>query len=138
MSTKTKNTFAVSMFDTIKSSLKQKEATGNVNFRDIIKFESGNTYLVRLVPNVKSPEKTFFHYFNHGWNSLATGKYFSVLCPSTGGEPCPICQERFRIWRSGTDEEKEAARDLKRKENWLVNVYVISDPTNSENEGKVK
>lgn len=137
--TKSKNPFAKSMFEAIKSSLATKDATGgNTNFRDILRFESGNTYLIRLVPNIKNPEKTFYHYFNHGWNSLATGKFMSMLCPSTYGETCPIDQERFKIWRNGTEEEKNAIRPLKRKEAWMVNAYVISDPTNPENEGKVK
>ena len=136
---KPKNAFAVSMFDAIKSSLKQKDNPNvNANFRDILRFEVGNTYLVRLVPNIKNPEKTFFHYFNHGWTSLATGQFLSALCPSTYGEACPIDQERFKIWRNGTDQEKDSVRPLKRRENWMVNVYVISDPTNPENEGKVK
>lgn len=141
MTTKTKpqNAFAVSMFDAIKSSLKGKDSSNaNANFRDILRFEVGNTYLVRLLPNKKNPEKTFYHYFNHGWVSTATGKFMSVLCPQTYGETCPIDQERFKVWRDGTDQQKESVRPLKRRENWMVNVLVISDPTNSENEGKVK
>jgi len=134
----TKNTFAPSMFESIRDSLKNSDNKNNQSFRDILKFETGKTYLVRIVPNIKTPELTFFHYFNHGWTSFATGQFMSALCPSTYGETCPIDQERFKIWRNGTDQEKLMANAIKRKENWMCNVYVISDPTNPENQGKVK
>ena len=35
-------------------------------------------------------------------------------------------------------EEKEKAKVLTRREQWLINVYVVKDPENPENEGKVK
>ena len=36
------------------------------------------------------------------------------------------------------EEEKEKMQAVKRLEKWLVNVYVIDDPTNPDNNGKVK
>jgi len=91
-----------------------------------------------LVPNQHAPKESIFHYFNHGWNSNATGKYVTALCPTTFGDTCPIDAYYLKTYRKGTDEEKEASKVLSRKENWMVNVYVISDPSNPENEGKVK
>jgi len=103
-----------------------------------MKFTAGNTYQVRLVPNPSSPKETIFHYYNHGWNSNATGKYVTALCPTTFGDTCPIDAYYLKTYRTGTDSEKESARVLSRKEAWMVNVYVVSDPENPENEGKVK
>jgi hypothetical protein len=40
--------------------------------------------------------------------------------------------------RTGTEQEKERALAIIRRENWLVNVYVINDPVNADNNGKVK
>jgi hypothetical protein len=36
------------------------------------------------------------------------------------------------------DSQIEKIKPIKRNENWLVNAYVIKDPTNPENQGKVK
>lgn len=129
-----------SMFEAIKQSLSsdKKEGNGNGLYKEILKFESGNTYQVRLVPNPNSPKETIFHYYNHGWNSNATGKYVTALCPTTFGESCPIDAYYLKTYRTGTESEKESAKVLSRKESWMVNVYVISDPSNPENEGKVK
>ncbi len=128
------------MFDQIKQSLSsdKKEGGGNGLYKEIMKFSAGNTYQVRLVPNPNAPKETIFHYYNHGWNSNATGKYVTALCPTTFGESCPIDAYYLKTYRTGTESEKEAARALSRKEAWMVNVYVISDPENPENEGKVK
>ena len=129
-----------SMFEAIKQSLSsdKKEGNGNGLYKEIMKFSAGNTYQVRLVPNPNSPKETIFHYYNHGWNSNATGKYVTALCPTTFGDTCPIDAYYLKTYRTGTDSEKESARVLSRKESWMVNVYVISDPETPENEGKVK
>jgi hypothetical protein len=129
-----------SMFEAIKQSLSsdKKETNGNGLYKEIMKFSAGNTYQVRLVPNPNSPKETIFHYYNHGWNSNATGKYVTALCPTTFGDTCPIDAYYLKTYRTGTESEKEAARVLSRKESWMVNVYVISDPETPENEGKVK
>jgi hypothetical protein len=130
-----------SMFEAIKQSLSsnnKNEGGGNALYKEIMKFTAGNTYQVRLVPNPSSPKETIFHYYNHGWNSNATGKYVTALCPTTFGDTCPIDAYYLKTYRTGTDSEKESARVLSRKEAWMVNVYVVSDPENPENEGKVK
>jgi len=67
-----------------------------------------------------------------------TGQFQSAISPQTWGERDPIAEARYRLSRTGSEEEKEKAKALNRKENWLVNVYVVKDPDNPENEGKVK
>lgn len=130
-----------SMFEAIKQSLsseKNNSSGGNTLYKEILKFTAGNTYQVRLVPTPASPKETIFHHYTHGWNSNATGKYVTAMCPTTFGDTCPIDAYYLKTYRNGTESEKESAKVLSRKEGWLVNVYVISDPTNPENEGKVK
>lgn len=130
-----------SMFEAIKQSLssaKNEGGGGNGLYKEILKFTAGNTYQVRLVPNPSAPKESIFHHYTHGWNSNVTGKYVTAMCPTTFGDTCPIDAYYLKTYRNGTESEKEAAKVLSRKEGWLVNVYVISDPSNPENEGKVK
>jgi hypothetical protein len=129
-------TFTKNMFDAIKTSLNNKN--GESSFKEIMKFESGKTYLVRLIPNVIEPKNTIFHYYHHSWKSLATGQFVTTLCPTTYGESCPIDSYVLKTYNTGSPEEKSKLKEVSRKENWMVNAYVISDPTNPENEGKVK
>jgi len=41
------------------------------------------------------------------------------------------------LWNSGVEANKEIVRKQKRKLSYLANIYVVSDPSNPENEGKV-
>lgn len=127
--------FSASMFDTLKGAMAEQRSGGS--FKDILRTTIGNTYLIRLVPNIKDISKTVYHYFNHGWKSLATGQFVTCVCPTTVGQRCSICEERVRLYR-GDAEDKEHAKLLGRKEQWLVNVYVVDDPTSEENEGQIK
>ena len=127
-----------SMFDSIKSALAADDKGSKSGFSDILKTEVGNTYTVRLLPFGKDPKKTFFHYYQHGWNSFATGQYTSAISLQTFGERDPIAEERYKILRTGSDEEKEKAKAIVRSEKWLVNVYVVNDPVNPDNNGKIK
>ena len=126
------------MFKVIQSSLTDNTQSGPSKFKEFLKLSPGNTTVVRLVPNVKSPEKTFFHYYSHSWESFSTGRFTSVISPQTFGERDPISEVYLSIQKHGSEEEKKKARVLARRENWLVNVYVVNDPVNPENNGEVK
>jgi len=132
------STFNTSMFQSIKDALASSDSKGSATFNEIMQTKVGNTFTVRLLPFAKDPSKTFFHYYNHGWNSFATGQYVQTLSPQTFGERDPIAEERFKVLRTGSEEEKEKMSAVRRLEKWLVNVYVIDDPVNPDNNGKVK
>ena len=125
------------MFAKISEAMKSNNSQQS-NIGNILRLKAGNTYTVRLLPNVKAPNKTLFHYYSHGWQSLSTGQYVSAVSPSTWGERDPIDEAKFKLAKHGTEQEKEDSKLLTRRENWLINVYVVSDPTDGENNGKVK
>lgn len=132
------NKFTPSMFESIKNAL-QKNSQQTSSYKDIIKMEPGNSYVVRLLPNVKDPSKTFFHYYSVGWTSFATGQYISYLSPATFGERDPVLEAKYRILRNDNESEelKKKASSVLRSEKWLVNAYVVKDPKTPENEGKI-
>lgn len=132
------STFTQSMFDSIKTALANTNAGSSNSRVDILKFTPDNQYDVRFIPNIKSPEKTFHHYYTQAWTSFSTGQYVSAVSPQTIGQPCPIASAKFKLLNTGTEEEKNKASTIRRAENWLVNVYVINDPTKPENNGTVK
>ena len=123
-----------SMFESIKSALAKNTSAPSKN-KDILKLEVGNTYTVRLIPNTKDPAKTFFHYYTFGW-TRETGQYVSAVSPSSFGGRDPIAEYRYKVLKTGTDEEKQKARAILRSEKWLVNAYIINDPVTPENNGK--
>lgn len=128
--------FTTSMFDAIKDALNKESAPRGA--ADILRTTVGNSYEIRILPNTTDPSKTFHHYYVYGWESFATGQYTSAVSPLTIGERDPISEARYKDSRFGSVAEKERAKAIYRSEKWLVNAYVISDPTDSDNNGKVK
>ena len=126
------------LFESIKEALNKKTSSDNANYRDFLKMEIGNTYVVRLIPNLENPERTIYHYYNHTWKSVITNTWVSTLCPNTYGEGCPIDEYRSKIYNTKDEAAIEKIKPLRRNENWLVNVYVVKDPTNPDNQGQVK
>lgn len=132
------NSLTSSMFESIKTALTKENSSGANKQKDFLRTEVGNTYTVRLLPNIKDPSKTFLHYYSHGWNSFSTGQLITLVSPTTWNQRDPIAEERYRVLRNGTEEEKERIKAIVRTERWLVNAYVINDPVNEENNNKVK
>jgi hypothetical protein len=129
--------YTSSLFESIKEALNKNTPTES-SFKDFMKTEVDKTYIVRLIPNVNNPERTLFHYYNHIWKSNLTNNITSVLCPNTYGEKCPIDEYRSKIYNTKDQNEIDKMHPIKRNENWLVNVFVVKDPTNPENQGKIK
>lgn len=126
--------FTTSMFDSIKESLSKAPTSG---FKDVLKFKPGTSCELRLLPNVKKPAETFYHYYTYGWESFATGQYINVVSPQTIGERCPVSEARYKM-RQGSAEEQEKSNKVMRREQWLVNTYVINHSEESENNDSVK
>jgi len=49
-----------------------------------------------------------------------------------------MTETKYRVLRNGNEEEKAKANLLRRNERWLVNAYVVDDPSNPENNGTMK
>ncbi len=56
---------------------------------------------------------------------------------TTLGQKDPVSELNSELWNNGTDAGKELARKQKRKLTYASNIYVVKDPANPENEGKV-
>lgn len=131
------------MFDSIKAALNKSNDSSGGQFSNIMSFPAGNTYTLRLIPNVEDPEKSLFHHWVHGFTSKASGKYMSFLGLQTMGDRDPISELRWKLFKSWKEqnpkaENKDYSAEISQKEQWLVNVYVINDPAKPENNGTVK
>jgi hypothetical protein len=78
-------------------------------------------------------------YWDHGFQNEATGKWYIEKSLTTIGQPDPVSEYNSKLWESGDDDslERKQARDQKRRLHYVSNIYVVSDPKNPENEGKV-
>lgn len=73
--------------------------------------------------------------FSHGFQG--PGGWLIDNCLTTQNQQCPVCEHNTSLWNSGIEANKDIVRKQKRKLNYIANVYIVSDPSNKENEGKV-
>jgi len=89
------------------------------------------TYEARFLPD---PKKGFYqkiHY--HMWK--VGEKYVYYICPKTDdfNNPCPICGVVNKLFQ-GSEDDKKIARNMKRKEKFVSNVFVAYDPRDAGKE----
>lgn len=66
-----------------------------------------------------------------------SGKWYIENCLSTIGKDDPVNELNNTLWNSGNEEDKETVRRQKRKLHYIANIYVVDDPANPDNNGKV-
>lgn len=134
------------MFEKIKDALKKSEKTTSGSFANIMKFPAGNTYTLRLIPDVEGLEggddKTFFHHYLNQWTSKKDGSFVNAISLKTFGERDPISEIRWKLYKAWKDGEpakdKKFENPIKEKEAWFVNVYVVDNPADPEMNGSIK
>ncbi len=98
--------------------------------------KSGNGYAVlRFLPAPEGEDLPWVKMYSHAFQG--PGGWFIENSLTTLGQKDPVSEYNSRLWNSGSDADKETARKQKRKLSYYSNVYVVKDPSNPENEGKV-
>jgi len=98
--------------------------------------KAGNGYaVIRFMPEPKGEDLPYVRTFNHGFQG--NGGWYIENCPTTIGGECPACKKNNELWNSGIEADKEVVRKQKRRLTYMSNIYVVKDPANPENEGKV-
>jgi hypothetical protein len=85
-------------------------------------------------------EEAYVEVYSHAFKG-STGKWLIEGCPTTIGQTCAICDENRKLWAEGKESIVRGDDDSpgrKRKLSYYSNVYVIDDPVNPDNNGKVK
>jgi hypothetical protein len=105
--------------------------------------KAGNGYaVIRFLPApaVDGDEALpWVRVWDHGFQG-PTGKWYIEKSLNTIGQKDPVADFNSKLWNSTTDDnspERKQARLQKRRLYYLANIYVVSDPKNPDNEGKV-
>ena len=96
--------------------------------------KAGNAYvLMRFLPQKDPTLEPIVEIHRHAFQ--INGRWIIEVCPKTKdwNEKCPICEYSNMLFNEGND----FARDVWRKRERWVNVYIKNDKNNPENNGKV-
>ncbi len=91
--------------------------------------------VIRFLPAPDGEDLPFVKLYSHGFQG--TGGWLIDSCLTTLNQKCPVCEHNSGLWNSGIDSNKEVVRKQKRKLTYVSNIYVVKDPANPENDGKV-
>jgi len=98
--------------------------------------KSGNGYaVIRFLPAPNGEDLPFVKLYSHAFQG--PGGWFIENSLTTLNQKDPVSELNSELWNNGTDAGKEIARKQKRKLTYVSNIYVVKDPANPANEGKV-
>lgn len=98
--------------------------------------KSGNGFaIIRFLPPVEGEDVPWVKMYNHAFQG--PGGWYIENSLTTLGQKDPVGELNNQLWNSGLESDKDLARIRKRKLTYITNIYVVSDPANPQNEGKV-
>ena len=98
--------------------------------------KTGNGYaVIRFLPAPENEEFPWAKMYTHAFQG--PGGWYIENSLTTNGQKDPVSDYNRELWNSGNESDKDVVRKQKRKLSYYSNIYVVKDPTNPSNEGKV-
>lgn len=130
---KSQNNFQILQKELEKSSTESKT---DERFWKPVLNEGGNGYaVIRFLPAPEGETIPWAKVYSHAFQDV--GGWYIENSLTTIGQNDPVGELNRRLWNNGSDADKEVARKQKRKLSYYSNIYVVKDPANPDNEGKV-
>jgi len=130
-----------SLYDKIVTETNKMQSGGNQGGADTRFWQpevdkAGNGYaIIRFLPAPKGEDLPWVRLFSHGFQG--PGGWYIENSLTTLNEKDPVGEYNSMLWNRGDEAGKEQARKQKRRLNYISNIYVVKDPSNPKNEGKV-
>ena len=90
---------------------------------------------IRFLPAPEGEELPWSKVWSHAFQG--PGGWYIENSLTTLNQKDPVSDYNRELWNSGNDKDKETVRKQKRKLSYYSNIYVVKDPANPQNEGKV-
>jgi hypothetical protein len=118
-------------------STKEKKSFGDDRMWKPSVDKAGNGYaVIRFLPTVEGDDLPWAKYWDHFFQG-PTGQWYVEKSLTTINKDDPVSEMNSKLWNTGIEADKDLARRRKRRLHYVSNIYVVSDPENRENEGKV-
>jgi hypothetical protein len=98
--------------------------------------KTGNGFaVIRFLPAPEGEDLPWAKMYSHAFQG--PGGWYIENSLTTIGQKDPLGEHNRELWNTGSEANKETVRKQKRKLSYYSNIYVVKDPTNPSNEGKV-
>ena len=117
--------------------------TGDPRYWTITRDAAGNgNAVIRFLPPAPDDDENYWIKIIKNYTKGPSGKHYNELSRANLGtqEADPFKERKSELWNASEDENsstRKAAKLMQRKQSWHSNIYVVKDPGNPENEGKV-
>ena len=91
--------------------------------------------VIRFLPALDGEEVPWVKLYTHAFQG--NGGWYIENSLTTVGQKDPVSEHNRELWNSGNEKDKDTVRKQKRKLSYFSNIYVVKDPANPSNEGKV-
>jgi hypothetical protein len=91
--------------------------------------------IIRFLPAPEGEDMPWVKIYSHAFQG--PGGWYIENSLTTIGQKDPVSDHNRELWNTGNEKDKETVRKQKRKLTFYSNIYVIKDPANPQNEGKV-
>lgn len=113
---------------------------GDENFWKPTVDKAGNgSAIIRFLPAPEGEDVPFVRYWDHGFQGPG-GKWYIEKSLTSIGEKDPVAEYNSKLWKESDNDDspqRKQARKQKRRLHYVANIYVVKDPGNPENNGKV-
>jgi hypothetical protein len=98
--------------------------------------KTGNGFaVIRFLPAPEGEDVPWAKMYSHAFQG--PGGWYIENSLTTTGQKDPVSEYNRELWNSGSEADKDTVRKQKRKLSYYSNIYVVKDPANPANEGKV-
>ena len=98
--------------------------------------KTGNGYaVIRFLPAPEGEDIPWAKIYSHAFQG--PGGWYIENSLTSVGKKDPVSEHNRELWNSGNESDKDTVRKQKRKLSFYSNIYVVKDPANPQNEGKV-
>lgn len=109
-----------------------------------VKQDGNGSAIIRFLPAPDGEEMPFIRYWDHGFKGPSGNWYIEKSLNSIGKDD-PVAEMNRRLWQQGEGSEGQKIVSgegkerpgSKRRLHYIANIYVVKDPGNPDNEGKV-
>jgi hypothetical protein len=123
--------------ETNKLTSKSSSSSDERFWKPTVDAANNGTAQIRFLPAPQGEDLPFVRVFTHGFKGETTGVWYIENSLTTINQNDPVSEFNTTLWNRGDDAGKDQARKQKRRLGYITNVYVVKDPGNPKNEGKV-
>lgn len=128
-----------SLTDKLVKEVEKLNSTGSVNddrfWKPTMDKSGVGSAIIRFLPAPDGEDLPWVKMYSHGFQG--PGGWYIENSLTTIGQKDPVAELNRGLWNTGDPKDQETVRKQKRKLSYYSNIYVIKDPANPENEGRV-